>query len=147
MSAEEEGNRSVDAKSAGGDTGVVFVDELSSADIAAAEADLLPKSGGQVVVIDGYRNPLQPTGNQVFAGEPTGLRRLTMLDQVAVLPDGTVVIWNQDDERQAGVLETHDDGERVVRPISIGFYEDDWKLRMVRPPVWAVTFDDPPQVR
>lgn len=85
---------------------------------------------------------------QVFTGEPTGVRRLATLDQVAALPDGTVVIWNDDhDDRQAGVLETEDERGRVVRPISIGRYEDDWHLGAVLPPVWVVTFDDAPVAR
>lgn len=84
---------------------------------------------------------------QVFTREPTDMRRLAALDQVAALPDGTVVIWSDDDVRQSGVLETEDGRGRVVRPISIGRYEDDWHLGAVVPPVWVVTFDDPPAVR
>lgn len=83
---------------------------------------------------------------QIFTGEPTGLRRLAKLELVAAMPDGTVVIWSDDDVRQAGVLETEDGRGRVVRPISIGRYEDDWHLGAVVPPVWVVTFDDPPEV-
>lgn len=84
---------------------------------------------------------------QVFTGEPTALRRLATVEQVAAMPDGTVVIWNDDrDDRQAGVLETEDGRARVVRPISIGRYEDDWHLGALIPPVWVVTFDDAPEV-
>lgn len=91
----------------------------------------------------------EPVQNvQVFTGEPTDLRRLSTLEQVAAMPDGTVVIWNDDrDDRQAGVLETEDERGRVVRPISIGRYEDDWYLGAVLPPVWVVTFDDPPEIK
>ncbi|MGJ6127473.1 hypothetical protein QN239_33370 [Mycolicibacterium sp. Y3] len=81
---------------------------------------------------------------QVFTGDPTGWHRLSTLEQVAAMPDGTVVIWNDLDERQAGVLETEDDRGRVLRPISIEIYEHDWPLRALRLPVWVVTFDDPP---
>jgi len=90
--------------------------------------------------------PQSNRADQVFTREPTGLRRLDSLDRVAALPDGTVVIWSDDDARQAGVLETEDGRGRVVRPISIGRYEDDWQLGVVVPPVWVVAFDDPPEV-
>ncbi|PBA08644.1 hypothetical protein CKJ70_25295 [Mycobacterium avium] len=83
---------------------------------------------------------------RVFTGDPTGLHRLVTLEEVAAMPDGTVVIWSDQDERQAGVLETEDDRERVVRPISIGIYEHDWPLGALTPPVWVVTFDDAPEV-
>ncbi|SLI19259.1 Uncharacterised protein [Mycobacteroides abscessus subsp. abscessus] len=132
--------------SASDDSGLVLVDELSSDEVAAALDGEIPEPGGEVVVVEGYRNPLQPAEHQVFTGEPTDLRRMATLEQVASLPDGTVVIWNDDhDDRQAGVLETEDRRGRVVRPISIGRYEDDWYLGAVRPPVWVVTFDDPPE--
>lgn len=99
--------------------------------------------------IQNERAQLAPVQNvQVFTGEPTGLRRLAKLEQVAAMPDGTVVIWNDDhDDRQAGVLETEVERGRVVRPISIGRYEDDWYLGAVIPPVWVVTFDDPPEIK
>lgn len=79
---------------------------------------------------------------------PTDLRRVDSLAEVATHPDGTVLVWHEwdgyDYERQAGVLITSSSGERDVRPISIGFYEDDLRLRMVDPPVWLLTFNDPP---
>lgn len=92
--------------------------------------------------------PEQIPGVQVFTGDPTGLHRLATLDKVAAMPDETVVIWNDDlAGRQAGVLATEDGRERVVRPISIGYYEDDFDLQRLTPPVWVVTFDDPPDVQ
>lgn len=79
---------------------------------------------------------------------PRDFRCVDTLEEVATHPDGTVLVWHawdgDDYERQAGVLITSSDGERDVRPISIGFYEDDLRLRMVRPPVWLLTFNDPP---
>lgn len=33
------------------------------------------------------------------------------------------------------------------RPVSIRFYEDNPRLRMVDPPVWLLTFNDPPADR
>lgn len=79
---------------------------------------------------------------------PRDLQRVDSLAEVATHPDGTVLVWHQWDgdeyERQAGVLVTSSSGERDVRPISIGFYEDDLRLRMVDPPVWLLTFNDPP---
>lgn len=141
----------VTESSAGGsavdDSGVVLVDELSSDEVATALAGGIAESSGEVAGVEGYKNPLQPEDYPVFTGEPTGLRRLARLEQVAAMPDGTVVIWTDDhDDRQAGVLETEDGRGRVVRPISIGRYEDDWDLNAVLPPVWVVTFDDPPEV-
>ncbi|SKK26081.1 hypothetical protein [Mycobacteroides abscessus] len=58
----------------GAATGRLFVDELSAADIAAAEAGGVPDSGGEVVVIEGYENT-KPFGDlrimsEVVDGEP-----------------------------------------------------------------------------
>lgn len=78
---------------------------------------------------------------------PRDLQRVDSLAEVATHPDGTVLVWHQwtghDYERQSGVLITSSSGERDVLPISIGFYEDDLRLRMVDPPVWLLTFNDP----
>lgn len=117
---------------------------------AAALAEKLVKHGVTVQPIatsnqhEALPEPVQTV--QVFTGEPTALRRLATLEQVAEMPDGTVVIWNDRDERQAGVLETEGDRGPVVRPISIGFYEDNFRLAALRPPVWVVTFDDAPEI-
>lgn len=108
----------------------------------------MPPSAAEIVAAKQRGNPPDQAHDvRVFTGEPGGVRRLATLEQVATMPDGTVVIWNDDhDDRQAGVLETEDGRGRVVRPISIGRYEDDWHLGAVIPPVWVVAFDDPPEV-
>ncbi|WP_100520826.1 hypothetical protein [Mycobacteroides abscessus] len=147
-SSSAEGSPSPGPDPGEGAAGVVLADELDLDEVALALAGGIPESGGKVGVVEGYKDALRPAEDEVFTGEPTGWRRLATLEQVASLPDGTVVIWNDDhDDRQAGVLETEDERGRVVRPISIGRYEDDWSLGAVLPPVWVVTFDDPPEVR
>lgn len=79
---------------------------------------------------------------------PQPPRRLDRVEELSTLPDGTVVIWHSGydlsvPERQAGVLDTWD-GVREIRPISLQPYESNTSLSEVEPPVWVVTFDDPP---
>lgn len=79
---------------------------------------------------------------------PTGIRLLETVEELSALPDGTVAVWHSRDgrryERQAGVLDTNSFGTREIRPVSLYVYESNTDLWDVTPPIWVLTFDDPP---
>lgn len=79
---------------------------------------------------------------------PTDLRRLDTVEELSTLPDGTVIVWHDwwgiEYERQAGVLDTDPNGTREIRPVSTKTYQFSTSLFEVDPPVWVLTFDDPP---
>lgn len=80
---------------------------------------------------------LRPSG-------PTGLRRVDSLDELATLPDGTVVVWHDSfSGRQAGLLVTGSVGNREIQPVSLAIYESNTDLSLVTPPAWVLTFNDP----
>lgn len=101
---------------AGVATGRVFFDELSAADIAAAEAGGVPDSGGEVVVIEGYENTTKPFGDLrimsvVVDGEPEFLVAEVFYDR-----EGRVKSWS--DREAVNALSGHTDVNDLRRVIA-----------------------------
>ncbi|WP_157931914.1 hypothetical protein [Mycobacteroides abscessus] len=96
-------------------TGQVFFDELSAADIAAAEAGEVPDSGGEVVVIEGYENT-KPFGDlrimsEVVDGEPEFFVAEVFYDR-----EGRAKSWS--DREAFNALSGHTDVNDLLRVIA-----------------------------
>lgn len=84
-------------------------------------------------------------GNQE---RPHRALHLTRSEEVATMPEGTVVVWIDDlGDGQAGVLQTADGYTRAVAPSSVRRSEDHWDLAALPQFVWVIPFDDPPEGR
>lgn len=96
-------------------TGQLFFDELSAADIAAAEAGGVPDSGGEVVIIEGYENP-KPFGDlrimsEVVDGEPEFFVAEVFYDR-----EGRAKSWS--DREEFNALSGHTDVNDLRRVIA-----------------------------
>lgn len=99
----------------GAATGRVVFDELSAADIAAAEAGGVPDSGGEVFVIGGYENTM-PFGDLRIMSEVVDGNPEYFVAEVFYDHDGRVKSWS--DRETFNALSGHTDVNDLLRVIA-----------------------------
>lgn len=96
-------------------TGRVFFDELSAADIAAAEAGGVPDSGREVVVVEGYEDT-KPFGDLRIMSEVVGGEPEYFVAEIFYDRGGRVKSWS--DREEFNALSGHTDVNDLLRVIA-----------------------------
>lgn len=99
----------------GAATGRVFFDELSAADIAAAEAGGVPDSGGEVVVIEGYENTMPLADLRIMSAVVDGVPEY-FVAEVFYDREGRAKSWS--DREAFNALSGHTDVNDLLRVIA-----------------------------